>query len=130
MFLHAHSGLRYLVLLFGIACLAYALWGLLLRKDYTPRMMSLATLFAVMVHIQFLSGFAVLLSGRFSPALTGHIFMTLMAAAVAQVVSSVMRRKPQEERTYLPHVIGTAVSLALIAAGILAIGRGVFGSGG
>ena len=130
MFLHAHSGLRYLVLLFGIVCLAYALWGLILRKEYTPRMMSLATLFAVMVHIQFLSGFAVLLSGRFSPALTGHIFMTLMAAAVAQVVSSVMRRKPPEERTYLPHVIGTAVALVLISGGIMAIGRGVFGSGG
>lgn len=130
MFLHAHSGLRYLVLLAGIVCLVYALRGFLLRKEYTPRMMSLATLFAVMVHIQFLSGFAVLLSGRFSPALTGHIFMALMAAAVAQVVSTVMRRKPPEERTYLPHVIGTAVSLALVSGAIMAIGRGVFGSGG
>jgi len=129
MFLHAHSGFRYLVILVGIACLLYALYGLLLRKDYTPRMMKLATVFAVMIHIQILSGFTVLLSGRFSPALTGHIFLTLMAAASAQVVSSVMRRKAPEERTYLPHVIGSAVALALIASGIIAIGRGVFGSG-
>lgn len=130
MFLHLHSGLRYIVILLGIAGILYALWGLVRRKPYDDRMMSLATWFALSLHVQVISGFALLVSGRFSPALIGHIFMAFMAAAVAQIVSSVTRRKPPEQRTWLPHIIGNVVALALFAGTIIAIGRPVMGGGG
>ena len=53
--------------------------------------------------------------------------MMLFAAAAAQIPVSVMRRRPEELKSYLPHGIGALVALAAIAAGILAIGRPIVG---
>jgi ABC-type polysaccharide transport system permease subunit len=50
----------------------------------------------------------------------------LLAAVVAQVVPSLMRRRQEQDRTYLPHVISTVVALGLIWSGIASIGRGLF----
>jgi hypothetical protein len=129
MFLHAHSGIRYLVFLMGVVTVLYALYGLVSRKPCTPRMQKYATWFAVLIHIQILSGMAVLVTRRFPPALIGHIFMMLFAAAAAQVVSSVSRRKPLEERTWTPYLVGSVVAMLLMVGGIIAIGRPVLGSG-
>ena len=52
----------------------------------------------------------------------------LMAAAAAQLTSSVVRRRPREQKTYGPHLVGAVLALGLVAAGILAIGRGVLES--
>ena len=49
----------------------------------------------------------------------------LMAAVVAQIPASVMRRRPPEERTYAPHLVGTLVAFGLIWSGVAAIGRGL-----
>lgn len=124
MLLHAHSGLRYLVLLAGVLALLWALYGALTSRPYGKPMRILASSFAGLLHLQVLLGFAVLFTGRFSTALIGHFINMIMAAAVAQVVPSVMRRRPAEERTHLPHVWSAAVALALIVLGILSIGRG------
>lgn len=128
MLYHAHSGLRYLILVVGAAVLVYAVWGWLGKRPYDRTMKGFASAFAGLLHLQILLGFALLVTGRYTPALIGHIFLMLLAAGAAQVVPSVMRRRPPEERTYLPHVVGTVVALALIVGGILAIGRGVFES--
>jgi hypothetical protein len=53
----------------------------------------------------------------------------LLAATSAQIPVSVMRRRPIEERSYLPHAIWAVVALALIAGGVVAIGRPLVGSG-
>ncbi len=53
--------------------------------------------------------------------------MMLLAAVLAHVVYGVMKRRPPERRTYGPHVVGTLIVLAIIATGILAIGRPVVG---
>lgn len=123
--LHAHSGLRYLVLLAGLLSLAYALFGWLSGRTYDRGMKISASSFAGLLHLQVLLGFALLVSGRFYGALIGHIFMMLMAAAAAQIPLSVMRRRPAEERTYAPHAVGTVVALLLIWGGVMAIGRGL-----
>lgn len=129
MLFYAHSGIRYLVLLFGILAILFALFGVLTRRDFSPKMQTLMSIYAASIHIQILSGLALLLSARFPPALIGHIFMMLFGAAVAQLISSVNRRRPAEERTWMPYLVGSVVSFLLIVGGIIAIGRPIFGSG-
>lgn len=121
---HAHSGLRYLVLLAGVAALLWAVFAALTRRPYGRPMRILASSFAGLLHLQVLLGFALLFTGRFYTGLIGHFFAMLLAAATAQVVPSVMRRRPPEARSHLPHAVAAAVALALIVVGILAIGRG------
>lgn len=125
---YAHSGLRYLVLLAGVLVLGYALYGAATRREYDKPMRVLGGIFAGSLHLNLLLGLALLFTGRFSPQLIGHIFMMVFAAVAAQLVPSVMKRRPMAERTYLPHAIGAVVALALVVGGIMAIGRPIFGS--
>lgn len=122
--LHAHSGVRYLVLLLGVAVLAYALQGALKKAPYDHRMRVLGGVFAVVVDLNVFIGFMVLFTRSFQPFLIGHITMMLFAALSAHIVPSVMKRRPLEARTYLPHAVGAAVALALIVAGIMALPAG------
>lgn len=126
--LHAHSGLRYLVLLAALVVIVLALRGVLGKKPYTKEMRISATAFAGLLHLQVLIGFALIVTGRFYPALIGHIFLMLFAAVVAQIPNSVMRRRPPEARTHMPHLVSTLVAVGLIWAGVAAIGRGLLGS--
>ncbi len=127
--LAAHSGIRFLILLVGVIVIAYSAFGLFAQKDYSPTMPKLGSAFAGLIHLQILLGLAVLFSGTFTPALIGHFFMMGAAAAVAQLTSSVMRRRENKtSKSYAPHLVGTILALALIAGGIMAIGRGIFQS--
>ena len=128
MLFSAHSGVRYLVLLAGLVALAYAVFGAVTRRPYDRAMLGMASAFAGLTHLQVLLGIALLFTGRFYSALIGHIVCMVFATVVAQVVPSVMRRRPPGGRSYVPHAIGTLVALALMVAGILAIGRGPFSS--
>jgi hypothetical protein len=125
--LNAHSGLRYLILLGGVLTLLYAMYGVFSRRAYDKTMRILASSFVGTIHLQLLLGLALLFSGLFQPALTGHIFMMVFAAAAAQIPVSVMRRRPQELKTYMPHAVGALAALGAIAVGILAIGRPIVG---
>ena len=124
----AHSGLRFLVLLAGLFMILYALVGFFGKREYSTAMVRLATVFAGLLHLQVLSGVAVLFSRPFYTQLIGHFFMMLMAAGVAQFVSTVMKRRPPEKKSYGPHLVGGVLALVLIWAGIVAIGRGVLQS--
>ena len=126
--LHAHSGLRYLVLVAGVVALGYALFAVLTRRPYDQGIRKTAAAFAGLLHLQVLVGFVFLVSGRFYPALVGHIFMMLSAAAAAQIPLSVLRRREPEARTPMPHLVGTLIALALIWGGIASIGRGLLGN--
>ena len=129
MLFYAHSGVRYLVLLAGVLTLGYALYGAITRRPYDPVMLRLARVFAGSVHLQVLLGVALLLTGRFYSALIGHMVMMVFAAVVATVVPAIMRRRDPAARSWLPHVIGTLVTLALIWFGVMAIGRSPLGMG-
>lgn len=126
--LHAHSGLRYLVLLAGVVALLYSLYAVLTNRPYDRGVRVTAATFTGLLHSQVLLGFFLLVSGRFHPALIGHIFMMFLAATATQVPLSVMRRRAPEDRTALPHLIGTLVAMALIWGGVLSIGRGLLSS--
>ena len=128
MLFDAHSGLRFLVLLAGLFVVLYALVGFFGKREYSMAMARLASVFAGLLHLQVLVGVAVLFTRPFYTGLIGHLFMMLAAAAVAQVTASVVKRRAPEAKTYGPHLVGAALALAFVAAGILAIGRGVLQS--
>lgn len=127
MLLSTHSGVRYLVLLMGVVVVVYAAYGLAAKRPYDQRMRILAAAFTGVLDLQFLLGVATLFAGTFYPQLAGHIAMMVLAVAVAHIVSVVQRRRAPEQRTYAPHVVGALVVLAIIAFGILAIGRPIVG---
>jgi len=127
MLLSAHSGLRYLVLLLGLVVVGYAWHGLATKRPYDNRMRGLAAGFTGMLDLTAALGFGTLFTNRFYPQLGGHIVMMILAVAVAHVVSMVMRRRPPEQRTYAPHVVGTLIVLGIIVFGILAIRPSVVG---
>ena len=123
----SHSGLRYLILLGGVLTVLYAAYGVVSGRPYDKTIRILSSIFVGTLHLQVLMGLALLLSGMFQPQLIGHIFMMLFAAAAAQIPVSVMRRRPEELKSYMPHGVGALTALALIAGGILAIGRPIVG---
>jgi len=127
MLFQAHSGLRYLVLLAGLVVIGYAVFGAATGRPYDKRMRILAAVFTGLIDLTALLGVAYLFTGTFYPQLGGHIVTMVLAVAVAHIVSVVMKRRVPEERTYTPHIVGTAVVLALIAFGIMAIGRPIVG---
>jgi hypothetical protein len=124
---YAHSGFRYIVFLLGVATLAYALYGLLGRRPLDRGMRILGAAFAGSFHLQILLGLAVLFTGRFGGIVAGHVLLMVFAAASAQIVPSVMRRRPPERRSYLPYLVGAIVALALAVTGVVALGRPVIG---
>lgn len=127
---HTHSGIRYIALLLGIAALGYALYGVATRRPYDERMRKLAGFFSLTLQINILVGLAMLFTNRgFYPQLGMHVIAMIGATVVAQIVPSVMRRRPMEERTFMPHVVNVAAALALVVFGILAIpGASIVGS--
>jgi len=127
MLLSAHSGLRYLVLLLGLVVAGYAAYGLITKRPYDKRMRILATAFTGVLDLQVVVGLAYLFTSTFYPQLAGHLTMMVLAVAITHVVSAVQRRRPLEQRTYGPHVVGTLVVLAIVSFGIMAIGRPIVG---
>ena len=123
-----YSGIRYLVLLAGIAVVVYALYGATTRRPYDGRMRVLGGVFAMCMHLNVLLGLALLFTRPFATYLVGHIVLMVFAAVAGQIVPSVMRRRPMEERTWIPHAIGGVVALGLVVAGLVAINAPIFGS--
>jgi hypothetical protein len=127
MLLMAHSGFRYLVLLMAIVVIAYAVYGMATGRPYDTRMRALSAIFTGVLDLTVLLGFANIFTGMFYPQLGGHIVMMVLATAVAHVIHGVMKRRPDDARTYAPHVVGTVIVLGMVVAGIMAIGRPVIG---
>ncbi|MGE0158457.1 MAG: hypothetical protein AB7T31_03540 [Gemmatimonadales bacterium] len=127
MLLSAHSGLRYLVLLLGLAVVGYAAYGLIAKRPYDRRMRVLSLAFSGILDLQVLVGLVYLFTSTFYPQLAGHLTMMVLAVVITHVVSAVQRRRPPELRSYAPHVVATLVVLAIISFGIVAIGRPIVG---
>ena len=128
MFFAAHSGLRFLVLADGLFVILYAAVGFFGRREYSVAMARLASTFTGLMHLQMVVGAVVLFTRPFGTTILGHIFAMLGALAVAQFTTTVVKRRPPEKKSYGPHLVGTILAMALIAVGIMAIGRGVMQS--
>jgi hypothetical protein len=125
-----HSWLRYVVFLLGLASFGYALWGVIGKRPYQKAMWTLASYFTVSLFVQVILGFLLVFSTTnrfFDRSLGFHMVFTMVAALVAQMTYSANRRRTREERRYSIHVWGVGLALALVVAGILVIGRPVFG---
>jgi hypothetical protein len=110
--------------------IAYPLHGMIRKRPYARPMWTIAGLFAAALHIQVLSGFMLIFSGRWG--LLGeniglHMVVTIPAAVVAQTVYSMMRRRPREDRSYAHHLVGGAVAMGLIFLGIWLVEPSIIG---
>src|SRR4051812_20197018 len=124
---HAHSGLRYLVLLAAIGALFALVYARSTgRASRAARVLPMA--FTGLLDLQILLGIALVMGGLFPDAAVGHLVLMLLAAVVAHGSSIMARRSADERRDVVIRIGGVVLSLLLIAAGIMAIGRGVFGS--
>lgn len=124
---HAHSGLRYLVLVAAVAALVVLAYGLA-----TGRALRLARIlpaaFTGLLDLQILLGIALVLGGLFPDAAVGHLVMMVLAAVAAHGSSILAQRSIDERRALVIRLGGIALAAVLIVGGVLALGRSVLGS--
>ncbi|ADO70676.1 hypothetical protein [Stigmatella aurantiaca] len=121
---HLHSGLRYLVLLVGFVALVYFASGLATKRPVGKGVRVLGAIYSGLLDLQVLVGITLVALGRYYPQLIGHMVLMGLAVAVTHVL--LVRNRKRATPGYLLPLVAVAVSLVLIAAGIMAIGRGVF----
>lgn len=124
---HAHSGLRYLVLLAALAALVALAYGISTGRAVRAASVLAAT-FAGLLDLQILLGVGLVIGGIFPDAVVGHLVMMVLAAVVTHASSIVGQRSSSERRELGIRLAGIVVALALIVGGIMAIGRSVLGS--
>lgn len=122
--LHAHSGLRFLVLLLGAVNLVVLGLALAQKKPFGKLHRILGASFAGSLHLQVLLGAGLVAMGRWYPQLIGHLVMMVLAAGAAQAAMTINRKRPTPG-LQLP-LLGVVVALACIFGGVMAIGRGLF----
>src|SRR4051794_27783482 len=118
MIFHAHSGLRFLVLLAAVVALVVQALGFFGRKAYErPSRLSMAA-FTGLLDLQILLGVVMVVLGCFYGALIGHLAMMVLAAAAAHGCSVFARRQADGRRAHAVALVGVVLALGLIAAGI------------
>lgn len=118
---HAHSGLRFLVLLAGGIALAMMAWGMSGRRPYAGQSRASMAVFAGALDLQVLIGVGLLFVRPFYGALTGHLIMMLAAVGVVHGLSVYARKLMDARRAHAVALAGVALALVLIVGGIMAI---------
>lgn len=118
---HAHSGLRYVILLVGVVALVVYAMGLSQKKEFTKGARIIGASFAGMLHLQVILGIVLVVMGLYTPKVIGHMVMMIAAAVFAQVMMTRNRRKTPPG--YRLPLMGVGGALLLITLGLLAIGR-------
>lgn len=125
---HAHSGLRYLVLIAGVIALIVMALGMSGRRPFEkPSRIALAA-FTGLLDLQILLGIAMVVLGCFYGALMGHLMMMILAAVAAHGLSVYARKQADPRRAHTLGLVGVALALALIVGGIMSIGRSPVGT--
>jgi hypothetical protein len=125
MLFHAHSGLRYFVLLAAVVALVVLVHGRLTARAYTGPARIVGAVFTGLLDLQVVLGLALLVVWPFYPALTGHIVLMILAAVTAHGLRVAARKATTDAVRYTRALLAVAVPLVLVVAGILAIGRRV-----
>ncbi|HEU0052386.1 MAG TPA: hypothetical protein VFQ39_04380 [Longimicrobium sp.] len=123
---HAHSGLRFLVLLAAVAAIVVLASGLISGRPYGRPARIATAVFTGLLDLQILLGIGMVAMGRFYPSLLGHITLMVLAAILAHALSVAGRKAPDAKRGHSLALIGVVSALVLIVLGIGAIGRGPF----
>ena len=122
--IHAHSGIRYLVLAAGLLALLYFLIGTLRGKPFAAPGPAVLATFTGLVDLQVLLGLVLYATGGRAAGIIGHLALMLLALVTLHVTSVVRKRRPQPTGNGLP-LLGVVVTAGLIVLGILSIGRSV-----
>ncbi|MBW3554104.1 MAG: hypothetical protein KY466_11365 [Gemmatimonadetes bacterium] len=122
---HAHSGLRYLVLLAGTLAFLYTLTAALRSRPWDTAGRVLMSVFVGALDLQILLGVILIFVWPFYPSLWGHLTMMVLAAAAAHVASIANRRRPVERRSQMTAALGAAGAMILVIGGIAAIQRSI-----
>ncbi len=123
---HAHSGLRYLVLLAGILTLAYTLASAVRGQAWNRAGRAFLASFVGLMDLQVLLGLVLVFVRVFYPALWGHLIMMVLAAVAAHVALALNKRRPPDRQSHWLAAAGSGLALVLIIGGILSIGRPIF----
>jgi hypothetical protein len=124
MLLEAHSGVRYLVLLAGVAAAIAALLGWR-RGNASGVERVLAMAFVGLIDIQVLLGLVLLIQRPFYGALTGHVVMMVASLVVAHVGSVMARRRAVTGGASRVRCVAILATLLLLVGGIAAIRRSI-----
>ena len=120
---HAHSGLRFLVLLAAVVALLVQALGVFGRQPYgRPSRISMAV-FGRLLDLQILLGIVMVVLGCFYGALMGHLLMMVLAIGALHGCKAYARKQADGRRAHTVALVGVVLALALIAGGIAAIGR-------
>jgi hypothetical protein len=125
MLFHAHSGLRYLVLLAAVVALLVLLHGKLTRRPWGSPARISGAVFMGLLDVQVVLGLVLLAVWTFHPMLIGHIVMMIAAVVIAHGARVAARKAPTDEARYNRSLLSVVIPLLLIAGGILAIGRSI-----
>jgi predicted AlkP superfamily pyrophosphatase or phosphodiesterase len=121
---HAHSGLRFLVLLSAVVAIGICAVGLMQKKEFSKLARISCSVFIGTLHTQVLLGIIMVAMGTWYPKLMGHLVMMLLAAVLAQVL--IIKNKKSSKPGYALPLIAIGGALLLIVGGIFAIGRSPF----
>lgn len=127
---HAHSGLRYLVLIAAVVAVIVLAMGAFGRQPFGKASRISLAAFSGLLDLQILLGIALVVMGCFYGALMGHLMMMILAAVAVHGLSVYARKQADARRAHTVALVGVVLALALIAGGIGAIGRSPVGSTG
>jgi hypothetical protein len=124
---HAHSGLRYLVLLAALVAAGVLVQALVRGKAFDRLGRIVVAVFVGALDLQVLLGVLLLTQFPWYSALMGHVTMMPAAAIAAHAFSVANRRRGEGRQSNALALAGVLVPLVLIVGGILAIGRPIVG---
>ncbi len=130
MLFYAHSGIRYLVLLSGLIALVWLAQAVAQGTPFDKTSRTVMSIFTGLLDLQILLGLLLLAVIPFYGMLAGHLVMMFAAAFVAHGVVIANRNRSPEAQSNGLLLVGVIGTLALIVAGVMAIGRPIFGSSG
>jgi hypothetical protein len=120
---HAHSGLRYLVLVAALVALVLLVRGRMTGTQYGGAARTAGAVFVGLLDLQLLIGLLLLVLLPYYPALIGHIIMMVLAVAIAHGARVAARKAGTEAKRYTWATASIVVPFLLIVGGIMAIGR-------
>ena len=128
MLFYAHSGIRYLVMLAGLVAVVWLGRATFQGRPYDRTSKVVMSVFTGLLDLQILIGLLLLAVIPFYGMLAGHLVMMFAAAFVAHGVVIANRNRPPEKQSNGLLLAGVVGTLLLVVAGIMAIGRPIFGS--
>ena len=127
---HAHSGLRYLVLLAAVAAIVVLALGYARGRAYTGPSRAVTAAFTGLLHLQVLLGIALVVMGIWYGALMGHLTMMFLGAILMPALGGYAKRTADGKKAHGVALAGVVLTLLLVLGGIMSIRPSPFASSG